>query len=273
MYTFIFIFQIGGYLVTGVLVLLAEAYHTLSDVLVSGFLLYALVWSRKPADQYHMFGHGRAQNVAALVSATLFIFVMSFETLREAVPRLLETGPRETQSPQIAIGVTVVAMLVSLYPLIGMLRVKDRGASLKAQLTGLLKDEVSYVSALIGLYLISVGYSWADPLSSIVVALIIAFGGVLLFRDNLHLLVGRSPGGDVLRTIQDTALSVEGVHGIHDLRAEYVGSGLIHADFHIEVDGRLSIVEANEVSDRVHSRLLEETDCSYCTVHVDYNRG
>jgi len=145
-------------MLTGILVLLAEAYHTLSDVLVSGFLLYALAWSRKPADEFHMFGHGRAQNVATLVSATIFIFIMGLEALREAVPRLLGAQVVDAQNPMIAAAVTVTAMLVSLYPLYGVLRVKERGPSLKAQLTGLVKDEVSYASALIGVYMVSLGY-------------------------------------------------------------------------------------------------------------------
>ena len=46
--------------------LLAESFHTLSDLFISGFLLIAILWSRKSADKEHMIGHGRAQNVAAL---------------------------------------------------------------------------------------------------------------------------------------------------------------------------------------------------------------
>ena len=251
--------------------LLAEAYHTLSDVLVSGFLLYALAWSRKPADEYYMFGHGRAQNVAALVSATIFIFVMGLEALREAVPRLFGVGAVEAQNPIIAVAVTATAMLVGLYPLYGIIQVKNRGASLKAQLTGLFKDEVSYVSALVGVYMVSLGYGWADPVASIIVGIVIIIGGALLFRDNMQYLLGRGPEKVVLDSFRSTALSVDGVLGVHDLRAEYVGSGILHADFHIEVDAGTSIVRANEIAGQVQSRLEKETDCSYCNVHVDHS--
>ncbi|MBX5326682.1 cation transporter [Candidatus Bathyarchaeota archaeon A05DMB-4] len=83
------IIQLTAYLFTNVLVLLAQALEMLSDILVSTFLLISTYWSHKPADEFHMFGHGRGQNVAALVSATILISFMSLETFREAIPQTL----------------------------------------------------------------------------------------------------------------------------------------------------------------------------------------
>ena len=71
-YVLIFAFKLIVYFMTGVMALFAEALHTLSDIFISSFLLVALIWSRKEADEVHMFGYGRVQNVAALVG-TLFI--------------------------------------------------------------------------------------------------------------------------------------------------------------------------------------------------------
>ena len=87
-YLAVFALKLGAYFTTGVMVLLAEALHTLSDIFISAFLLVALLWSRRKADAIHMFGYGRAQNVAALVAATLFISFTSYK-LFEAVHPLL----------------------------------------------------------------------------------------------------------------------------------------------------------------------------------------
>jgi divalent metal cation (Fe/Co/Zn/Cd) transporter len=67
--------------------LLAEALYTLSDTFIPSFLLVALIYSRKGPDEAHMFGHGRTQNVAALVAATLFISFSSYKLYEEAIPR------------------------------------------------------------------------------------------------------------------------------------------------------------------------------------------
>ena len=70
------------------MVLLAKALHTLSDIFISGYLLIALLWSRRKADEVHMFGYGRAQNAAALVAAMLFISFASYTLFEESIPRL-----------------------------------------------------------------------------------------------------------------------------------------------------------------------------------------
>jgi cation diffusion facilitator family transporter len=92
-YVLIFAMKLVVYSMSGVLALMAEAFHTLSDVFVAGFLLVAAIYSRKKADETYMFGYGRAQNAAALVAATLFVSFTSFELYKEAIPRLFQAEP------------------------------------------------------------------------------------------------------------------------------------------------------------------------------------
>ncbi len=61
-YLLIFVAKLAVYFPSGVMVLLAEALHTLSDIFISGFLLVGVLYSRKQADQTHMFGYGRADS-------------------------------------------------------------------------------------------------------------------------------------------------------------------------------------------------------------------
>lgn len=78
-YVLVFGAKLAAYWMTGVMALLAEALHTLSDIFISGFLLVAAWYSARQADETHMFGYGRAQNVAAVVAATLFVSFTSLE--------------------------------------------------------------------------------------------------------------------------------------------------------------------------------------------------
>jgi len=262
--------QLATYFLTNILVLLAQALEMLSDVLISTFLLLSAFWSRKPADELHMFGHGRAQNVAALVSATILISFMSLETFREAIPKFFQApDASEFQNPNLALIVILVGMLVVAIPTIDILRVKARGASVKAQLVALLKDEFSYVAALIAVVLVAQGYFWADPLASTIVATVIAFSGVYLFKDNVHYLLGRAPGREFMEKVELTAKSVKGVLGIHDLRAEYVGPNVVHTGFHIEVAKGTPIEEADRIAEEVQERVSRETGCQHCVIHVD----
>lgn len=268
-YSVLLILQLVAYSLTSILVLLAGTLHTLSDVLVSGFLLFAVFWSQKPADEFHMFGHGRAQNVAALVSATIFISFMSLEMFREAIPKLFHPETIGFQNIDLALIVTIIGMGVVALPLVEILRGEERGASTRAQLVGLLKDEISHVAVLVGIALTAQGHYWADPSASIIVATVIAFAAFYLFRENFHYLVGRAPSKQFLKKVKSTAKSVKSVLGVHDLRGEYVGPNMIQASLHIQVAKGTPIEDSDRIAHQVEKEVSENVNCNYCVIHVD----
>jgi cation diffusion facilitator family transporter len=268
-YVAIFGMKLAVYFMSGVLAMLAEALHTLSDIFVSGFLLVAMLYSRKKADEIHMFGYGRAQNVAALVAATLFISFTSYKLYEEAIPRLFQTEEVIYENLAWVLGVIVVSMVIAAAPLIQLLRNKERGAAAKAQMLELVNDELGLLAALFGTLGIIWGYPLADPLAAILVATLITVNAIGLFRENLSFLLGRSPGSEFLAKVKRLALSVPGVLGVHDLRAEYIGPDTVHAGMHIEVQRGLPIEQANSIAEEVLQRLHHDADSGYCVIHVD----
>ena len=268
-YIIIFAMKMTVYLASGVLAMFAEALHTLSDIFVSGFLLVAAIWSRKEADEVHMFGYGRAQNVAALVAATLFISFTSYKLYEEAIPRLLKPEAGNYQNLSLVLVVLVVSMLIAAIPLINMFRQKKRGAAAKAQLMELFNDELGLLAALIGTLFIMQGRYAADPAASIIVATIIAINAAGLFRENMSFLLGRSPGPEFLKMVESKARSVEGVLGVHDMRAEYIGPDTVHVGMHIEVARGMPIEEADRIAEEVRERVHRSVEGGYCVIHVD----
>jgi cation diffusion facilitator family transporter len=269
LYVLIFVLKLAVYFLTGVLALLAEALHTLSDIFVSGFLLVALVWSRKEADEVHIFGYGRAQNVAALVAATLFVSFTSFKLFEEAIPKLFRPGEAAYRNLPLAVAILAASMLIAAAPLVWLFRQKDRGAAAKAQFVELINDELGLVAALAGTLFIMGGRPIADPIAAIVVATIIAINGMRLFLENLSVLVGRSPGSAFMARVERLARSVPGVSGIHERRAEYIGPQTVRAGMRIEVEPGLSIVEADRIAEEARQRVHRDTGCRYCVIHVD----
>jgi ferrous-iron efflux pump FieF len=140
LYAVIVIVKLIAYFSTHVLALLAESFHTLSDLFISGFLLVALLWSRRSADKEHQFGHGRAQNVAALLAATLFLSFTSFKLYEEAIPKLLHPVTGAHENLPVAIGVLVASMLIAAAPLFSLIRQKSLGAAARAQMIELIND-------------------------------------------------------------------------------------------------------------------------------------
>ena len=271
-YIFVFVIKIAAYLMTHVMALLAEGLHTLSDLFISIFLLTAVLWSRKNADEAHRFGHGRAQNVAALLAATLFISFTSYKLYEESIPKLFSSEVVHHENLPVAIGVLIVSIVIAAAPLISLWRQKSLGAAARAQFLELINDELGLAAALIGTILISLGFPLADPLAAIAVATIIAFNAIKLFRENIGLVVGQSPGPEIMSKLEQLAMSVEGVKGVHKVRAEYVGPDVIHADLDIEVQRGITIEEANAIGNNVFKKVDATEEFEYCTVHVDPER-
>jgi cation diffusion facilitator family transporter len=268
-YVLVFALKLVVYFMSGVMALLAEAMHTLSDIFVSAFLLAAAYYSRKSADQKHMFGYGRAQNIAALVAATLFISFTSYKLYEEAIPRLFQSEEPAYQNLWLAIGVIAVSIIIAAVPLIQLYLQKTRGAAAKAQFMESVNDELGLFAALVGILFIMWGKPIADPIASIVVATIIAYNGFKLFGENWSFLLGRSPGSEYLAKIESLARSVPNVMGVHDLRAEYIGPDLVHAGLHIEIPRRTPIEEADRIAEEVERRIHDGSQAGFCTIHVD----
>ncbi|MEM2100235.1 MAG: cation diffusion facilitator family transporter [Thermoproteota archaeon] len=264
------VIQLAAYFLTNILVLFAQALEMLSDVLVSAFLLMSVYWSHKPADEFHMFGHGRVQNVASLVSATILVSFMSLETFREAVQKFSQAPEFSgSQNITLALLVVMVSMVILAIPTIDILRTGSKEASVKTQVVALLKDEFSYVVSLLAIALVGQGYYLADPAASTIIALVIAISGIYLFKENVHYLIGKAPGKQFLEKVESAAKSVEGVLNVHDLKAEFVGPNIVHAGFHIVVARSTPIEEADRIAEEVREKVSRETGCQHCTIHVD----
>lgn len=268
-YLLILAAKLAAYFASGVMALLAEALHTLSDIFISGFLLVAALYSRKQADATHMFGYGRAQNVAALVAAVLFISFTSFELYREAIPRLAQPEAPAYGNLPLALGVILGSMAAAAFPLVKLLRQGARGAAAKAQLFELFNDQLGLLAALAAVLAIRWGYPIADPIASIAVATLIAANAIGLFRENASFLLGRSPGPEFLARVESVARSVPGVVAVRDLRAEYVGPETVHAGLRIVVDPVLTVTEGARIVDEVHRRVHEGTHAGYCFIQIE----
>lgn len=265
----LFFLKLAAYFVTGVLVLLAEALHTLGDILISGFVLLAARWSRRPPDAVHVFGYGRAQNVAALVAATLFISFTSYKLYEEAIPRLWTRDVLSVARLDLGLAVILVSMAVSAVPLMVLMYQRGKGAAARAQFLESINDELGLLAALAGVVGIRLGYELADPLAAIAVATLIAANGLGLLRDNACILLGSSPAPEFLRRVEAIARSVDGVLGVHKLRAETVGPDAVHAGMHIEVQPFLPVARGEEIAREVRRRLEAEAGCAFCVIHVD----
>lgn len=187
-YIAIFAVQLTSYFLTHMLALLAQAFATLANALVAAVVLLALLWSQKPANMYLRWSRGNARTTTALISATFIILFLAVGTLWRALATLIRGGAFRAVNPALAISVLAVGMVLVSLPLFDIVHSAREGSSIRLRLLSLIKDEVCYAGALVGVALAASGHAWGDPAASVLIALSMGAGAALLIRDCVLLL-------------------------------------------------------------------------------------
>jgi len=134
--------------------------------------------------------------------------------------------------------------------------------------SGSVNDEFGLLAALAGTVGIMLGAAWADPLATILVATIIVINALGLLRENAHFLLGRSAGPEFISRVEQAARSIDGVLGVHGIRAEYVGPTTVSVALHVGVRGTLPMAEADRLRRAVRDRVRERTGARYCVIQL-----
>lgn len=199
---------------TGSLALLADAAHNLSDV---GGLL--LAWAAFGAAQLHpnmrhSYGWRKGSILASFVNAVILLVAMGYLAW-EAIERLQTPSPVAAGTVMVVAGIGVVINSVTAWLFLAGSKgdLNIRGAFLHMTADALVSLGVVLAG---GVYLWQ-GWSWIDPVMSLVIALVVVVGTWSLFRRSLHLLFDGVPEEIDLLEVQAALLELPGVVSVHDL--------------------------------------------------------
>lgn len=248
----------------------ADAVHSLSDMLTDLLVLFGIkVWSA-PADEKHPYGHQRIETIATLFIGMLLAFV-AFEIGWDAIKRL---GSPADQPPLLF---AVLGPLVSMIAKEILFR-KTRAVGKRIHSSALIanawhhrSDALSSIPALIVVAVASLDPKWAflDAVGAIIVALLILKVVWEIASPALSELSERGADDEDKREIARLAESVEGVHSIHRLRTRRLGAGWF-IDLHVLVDGNLSVRKGHDIATAVQHLLLEKgPSVADVTVHIE----
>ncbi len=223
---------IGG-LLSGSLALLADAAHMLTDAMALGLALVANSLSRRPAGPYLHFGYRRAQVLAAFVNGLLLVALLMWIVV-EAVQRI--AAPQEVDWRFMivvaAIGLAANAVAFRLLLPSGHDNMNVRGALLHV-----MSDLAGSVAAVIAACIIALtGWMAADPILSILVALLIGRSAWLLLRDSAHILLQGAPRNfDLPAMTRDLMGRVADVEDIHGVRVWQMAPGHLQLTMHAKL--------------------------------------
>lgn len=251
----------------GSLALLADAAHSLADLVSSAVVL---VWGRYAftgPDETHPHGHERIEPLTALfVGVTLL--ALGGKVLYDAISTLIE-GPTLTFDPLLLVGLTVAIfdMLVVYWYTVRVNARLDRPA-LRALAADCRNDVYTSLAALVGIFGVALGYAALDAIAGGLVSVLVAYQGYEVVRENLSYLLGGAPPERFQRAVDETIRDHPAVEGIHDLRVYYMGTD-IEVEVHAEVDGSYTLREAHDLESDLVQRVRELEGIGDVHVHLD----
>jgi len=252
---------------SGSLALMADAAHSVADLLASAVVL---VWGRfvyDDADASHPHGHDRFEPLSALFVGGVLV-ILGLKLLYDSGTALLD-GPTAEYSTLLVAGL-VFALVVryGCYWYTVAINREVNSPSLRALAADSKNDVYTTLAAFAGVVGMAFGYPILDPIAGGAVSVLVIYQGIDISRENVRYLSDSAPPAEERERIEEAIRSHPEVRGVHDFVAYYSGH-VIEVEFHAEIDGDHSLAEAHDIETDLRKRVRDIEPVSDVHVHLD----
>jgi cation diffusion facilitator family transporter len=262
--------KVAAGVLTGSISLITEAIHSAVDLVASVVAFFSVRKAGQPADEDHLYGHAKVENLAAALEGVLIVLgaaVIIFESVRRL------TAPPKLESLGVGIGVIAVSVVVNLLVSTWLYRQAHATESpaLEGDAAHLRTDALTSVGVLVGLSVVQVtGIDVLDPIVALVVACAIIFSGVRIVTRSSRVLVDEALPPDELEMIRDTIESnpAPELYGFHKLRARRAGSNR-YIDLHVQFRRGTTLERAHALSHDLSESIRSRVRGADVLIHLE----
>ncbi|MBM3405510.1 MAG: cation transporter [Bacteroidetes bacterium] len=264
--TALFFLKLWAGIVTGSIAIVADAWHTMSDSLSSIVVVIAVKLSSRKPDKDHPFGHGRWEQVGALLIAFI-LGIIAYEFMKDSIIQFKQH--QATIFGTLAIVVTIVSIVVkeALAQYAFYIARKTDNVSVKADGWHHRSDALSSVIVLIGI-LVSKHFWWMDSVLGAIVSLMLFYVTYQIAKEAITKLLGERPSQELIDRVSETIRSVheEDVRPHHFHIHNYV----THQEltFHIKLAKDISLERGHHIATDIENKILQQFGI-IATVHVE----
>jgi cation diffusion facilitator family transporter len=256
--------------ITGSIAILTEAVHSAIDLVASLVAYLSVRKADEPADESHLYGHAKIENLAAAIEGMLILAgagVIVYESVRR-----LSSGE---QLEQLGIGIAVIAVsivvniAVSAY-LFRQARRHDSPA-LGSDAEHLRTDAMTSAGVLAGLVAIAVtGWEKLDAIIALVVAGAIVYAGLRILSRSSRVLVDEALPANELDIVRSVIATFPGpeLSGFHKLRGRRAGSAR-YIDVHLQFRTGTSLERAHSIAHELQDTVRDRLPRSELLVHIE----
>ena len=259
--------KLSIWLMSGSVGILATFMDTVIDAFASAVNLVAVTIALRPADDDHHFGHGKAEQLAALAQSA-FIAGSGLFLILHAVDSIRADDPIEyNQLALIVMGFSIVLTLLLqgyqnyVIRMTGSMAIKSDALHYRV-------DLLVNLGVVAGLVIAAAGFPLADALIGIAIAVYMIISTGQMAWQAIQTLMDRALDEESEAVIRELALTTDAVFDIHNLRTRMSGVTPV-IQFDLDLDGTLSLDEAHAIGNRVKHRILEQMPGADITIHLD----
>ncbi|WP_050184310.1 cation diffusion facilitator family transporter [Domibacillus robiginosus] len=258
------IIEVIGGILTNSLALLSDAGHMLSDAAALGMGYAAVTVGQKAASSRKTFGYKRFEILAAFING-LTLIIISVYIFFEACQRI--TSPSEVVSSGMLI-ISIIGLIVNIAAAFILMRGdKNENLNVRSAFLHVLGDMLGSFGAIVAaLMIMFFGWNLADPIASIIVALLIIVSGYRVTRDSIHILMEGAPLNIDIEQVKAKLLSLNEVKGVHDLHAWSITSDFPALSCHLIVGDEQ---DEQGVLARAKKLLHDEFELHHVTIQID----
>ncbi|MBA2476638.1 MAG: cation transporter [Actinobacteria bacterium] len=256
--------EAAGGVLTGSLALLADAGHMLADASFLGLALFAAWLGGRPSTPRRSFGFARAEILAALANG-LALVAVALLLLFEGARRL---GERGDVLGGWMLGIALGGLAVNVAGASILARAGRESLNVRAAFRHVVADLLGSLGVIAAaLTILLTGWTLADPLVSILIALLVLASSWDVLRDSLSILLEATPRGIDAEQVGNSMAAVEGVFEVHDLHVWTITSGFPALSAHVLVGRRQ---DCHAVRRELESVLRERFGIRHSTLQVEH---
>ncbi|MDH5508739.1 MAG: cation diffusion facilitator family transporter [Nitrospinota bacterium] len=254
-------------MMAGSAALVADAFHSLTDLITDAMVYVSINIAAKEADEDHPYGHGRAETIAATaIGATLIL--VGLLLLMDLGKKLVSGVVGVPQWPALAAALLSIVAKEALYHYTVIVGRRHDNQAIIANAWHHRSDSISSVAALIGIGGAMAGFPMLDPLAAVIVVFMITKVGMEIAWEALGDLMDTSLSAEKMEELGKEILRTQGVVSYHELRTRKLGGDLF-VDAHIEVRPDISVSEAHNIAETVRHNLKKRLGATDALVHID----
>lgn len=249
--------MIAGFF-AGSTALIADAFHSASDLIGTVILLKGMQIAHQPADKNHPFGHHRAETITSEILAVILMITaagIGYEGFRVLTSETIKIP----EMAAVYVALLSIAAKELMYRHSAKVGKEINSDAIIADAWHHRSDAFSSIAALVGIVGSRFGIAFMDPVAALFVALLIFRAGIKIYRKAVSTLMDTAPSTETLKELMDTIMDVDGVKKVDDLRVRRYGSKII-IDLKISVLPELTVEEGHNVAAKTKIRVLEMDD-------------